>query len=58
LNYFPNHLFVFESFSWMDYTWALHNNSDRYLDLDRILFSDLHWILKHKFWIGFWLFSF
>ena len=33
--------------------WALHNNSERNLDLDTVWFWDLHCILKQNFWIGF-----
>jgi len=32
---------------------GMHNNSDRKLDLENICFSDLHWILKCNFCIGF-----
>jgi len=34
-------------------TWAEANNSGRNLDLNKIWFSYLHYILQYSFWIGF-----
>ena len=33
-------------------TWALANNSGRNLDLHKIRFSHLHYILQYTFWFG------
>jgi len=34
-------------------TWAQANNSGRNLDLNKIRFSHLHYILQYSFWFGF-----
>jgi len=34
-------------------TWSYANNSCRTLDLNRICFSHLHYILQYNLWIGF-----